>query len=51
MSNGKAGENPAGEQIKEQHEMKKTAETKSGPFKLEEGLGRGPGGDERWLSR
>ena len=40
MSNGKAGENPAGEQIKEQHEMKKTAETKSGPFKLEEGLDR-----------
>ena len=40
MSNGKAGENPAGEQIKEQHEMKKTVETKSGPFKLEEGLDR-----------
>ena len=40
MSNGKAGENPAGEQIKEQYEMKKTAETKSGPFKLEEGLDR-----------
>ena len=40
MSNGKAGENPAGEWIKEQQEMKKTAETKSGPFKLEEGLDR-----------
>ena len=40
MSNGKAGKNPAGEQIKEQQEMKKTAEMKSGPFKLEEGLDR-----------
>ena len=40
MSNGKAGENPAGERIKEQQEMKNTAETKSGPFKLEEGLDR-----------
>ena len=40
MSNGKAGENPAGEQIKEQHEMKKTAEMKSGPYRLEEGLDR-----------
>ena len=40
MSNGKAGGNPAGEQAEERSEMKKTAETKSGPFKLEEGLDR-----------
>ena len=40
MSNEKAGGNPAGERTKEQQEMKKTAETKSGPFKLEEGLDR-----------
>lgn len=40
MSNGKAGENPAGERTKEQPRMKKTAEMKIGPFKLEEGLDR-----------
>ena len=38
MSNGKAGGNPAGEQAEERSEMKKTAEMKTGPFKLEEGL-------------
>ena len=40
MSNGKAGGNPAGEQAEERSEMKKTAEMKTGPFKLEEGLDR-----------
>ena len=40
MSNEKAGGNPAGERIKERSDMKKTADTKSGPFRLEEGLCR-----------
>lgn len=40
MSNRKAGESPAGERKKERSGMKKTAGTKSGPFRLEEGLDR-----------
>ena len=40
MSNRKAGRNPAGERIKERSDMKKTADSKSGPFRLEEGLNR-----------
>ena len=38
MSNKKAGKTPAGGRTKERSEMKQTAEMKSGPYRLEEGL-------------
>ena len=40
MSNKKAGKTPAGGRTKERSEMKQTAEMKSGPYRLEEGLDR-----------